>query len=63
MDAQIYRFERKQQAVWPNGNDFVDMTRSAASFATWYFGAMFSFHAAMVQLACRSLAQSGEVMK
>lgn len=63
MDAQIYRFERKQPAIWPTGDSFVDVTRSAASFATWYFGAMFSFHAAMVQLACKAVAQAGEVMK
>lgn len=44
MDAQIYQFQRRQQATWPNGDGFVDVVSGAMRFSACYVGAMFSFH-------------------
>ncbi len=63
MDAQIYQFQRRQQATWPNGDGFVDVVSGAMRFSACYVGAMFSFHVAMVRLACDAIVQSGEVMR
>ena len=63
MDAQIYQFRRSLPATWPNGDGFIDVVSGAMNFGAWYFGAMFSFHVAMVRLACDAIAQSGEVMR
>lgn len=63
MDAQIYQFKRRQMATWPNGDGFVDVVSGAMNFAAWYFGAMFSFHVAMVRQACDAIVQSNKVAK
>ena len=63
MDAQIYQFRRRLPAAWPNGDGFIDVVSGAMNFGAWYFGAMFSFHVAMVRLACDAVVQSGEVMR
>lgn len=63
MDAQIYQFKRHLPVQWPTGYGFVDVASGAMSFGAWYVGAMFSFHVAMVRLACDAVVQSGEVMR
>ena len=42
MDAQIYQFQRRQQATWPNGDGFVDVVSGAMRFSACYASAMFS---------------------
>lgn len=51
MDALIYPFKRRARVVIPNGNGFVDVVSSAMQFSAWYFGAMLSFHAALIRLS------------
>lgn len=63
MDAQIYQFKQRPPAIWPHGNIYVDVVSGAMRFSACYVGAMFSFHVAMVRLACDAIAQSGEVMR
>ena len=63
MDAQIYQFKQRLPDHWPTGYGFVDVASGAMSFGACYVGAMFSFHVAMVRLACDSIVQSGEAMR
>ncbi len=63
MDAQIYQFKQRPPVIWPNGDGYVDVVSGAMCFGAWYVGAMFSFHVAMVRLACDAIVQSGEVMR
>lgn len=63
MDAQIYQFKQRPPVIWPNGDGYVDVVSGAMCFGAWYVGAMFSFHVAMVRLACDAIVQSGEVVR
>lgn len=63
MDAQIYQFKQRPPVIWPNGDGYVDVVSGAMCFVAWYVGAMFSFHVAMVRLACDAIVQSGEVVR